>query len=469
VTHCSCVNPICNTKECLIKTICSLIRNLKVFSSLGKILHKFAPSQDYLRNVRPCNRGKPLPTKISCSSRHIHDILQHVQLLQEIFCDFDPHGTSGTGGFFWSIWYRITILPSPSFLSSLTYSSIIGHCLVALLGKNMAQVRTQRKLAAIFPSDKILCEAANWPDYIKYRDGYQWTYEHHFMPTPDELDHDAMSFDNLPRNEPQPETFLSWCFRLFISLLACLFDYIKALFKVLPNIFSVAGTYQSFQDDLGESHTHSTEAGRCVAFNLATHCPKGICILTAMANHTKYLEDKVSEKALFTADSVEALKFLIHYVGDSHQVLHLCNILKGGNLKRVTFNATKTDLHTVWDTDIVVSNAEKFGSLHAYYEHLLGELNRLSYLQRYTMLYQNINYDRGFIFGMPKKPELDANWYVSWASEIHCKYGAAVWNLPPLEDDLMTCGYLESVGPIITELLMTAGLRLAFILDTIFG
>jgi len=332
----------------------------------------------------------------------------------------------------------------------------------------MAQESTQKKLSAIFPSDKILCEAANWPDYIKYRDGYQWTYEHHFMPTPDEVDHHSWAFETLPIEE-NSENFLFWLVQLlktgFDRLLSCM----GAIMHVISSLFGLADSKDAYQDDLNEFHSHSSEGGRCTPFELAKHCPNGVCVLMAMANHTKFLEENVSEKAAQGDTFVEALKFLIHYVGDSHQVLHLCNILKGGNLKRVTFNGTKTDLHTVWDTDIVVSNAEKYGSLHAYYEHLLGELNRLSYLQRYAMLYQNINYESGLVIGMPKKPELNVEWYMGWASEIHCKYGEAVWKLPPMNDDLMTSGYLDTVGPIITELLMTAGLRLAFVLDNIFN
>jgi hypothetical protein len=48
------------------------------------------------------------------------------------------------------------------------------------------------------------------------------------------------------------------------------------------------------------------------------------------------------------------LRFLIHFVGDVHQPLHAAdNRDKGGNATRVILEGRRTNLHAVWDVDMV--------------------------------------------------------------------------------------------------------------------
>jgi hypothetical protein len=50
----------------------------------------------------------------------------------------------------------------------------------------------------------------------------------------------------------------------------------------------------------------------------------------------------------------QALKFLIHLVGDVHQPLHVGGAGdKGGNACRVTWHGRNSNLHTVWDSDMI--------------------------------------------------------------------------------------------------------------------
>jgi len=51
--------------------------------------------------------------------------------------------------------------------------------------------------------------------------------------------------------------------------------------------------------------------------------------------------------------ALEALKFLIHFVGDMHQPLHLCGRDRGGNSDKVTFDGRVTNLHAVWDKNLI--------------------------------------------------------------------------------------------------------------------
>lgn len=55
-----------------------------------------------------------------------------------------------------------------------------------------------------------------------------------------------------------------------------------------------------------------------------------------------------------TQERSQALKFVIHLVGDVHQPLHVGDDGdKGGNACRVTWHGKNSNLHTVWDSDMI--------------------------------------------------------------------------------------------------------------------
>lgn len=54
------------------------------------------------------------------------------------------------------------------------------------------------------------------------------------------------------------------------------------------------------------------------------------------------------------SDRSQALKFVIHLLGDVHQPLHVGNAGdKGGNACRVTWHGRNSNLHTVWDSEMI--------------------------------------------------------------------------------------------------------------------
>ncbi|KAI5117757.1 hypothetical protein M0805_000601 [Coniferiporia weirii] len=69
-------------------------------------------------------------------------------------------------------------------------------------------------------------------------------------------------------------------------------------------------------------------------------------VLSAVRNTTMWLE-----KGYPGAE--EALKFLIHFMGDLHQPLHLTGRDKGGNGAKVKFDGRTTNLHSVWDSRLI--------------------------------------------------------------------------------------------------------------------
>jgi len=75
---------------------------------------------------------------------------------------------------------------------------------------------------------------------------------------------------------------------------------------------------------------------------------RGDCVVAAIQRSIAGL------KGAGTAQE-EALKFLIHFVGDVHQPFHAVAEAIGGNQIRVTFLGNPSNLHKVWDSDLILS------------------------------------------------------------------------------------------------------------------
>ncbi|KAG6850297.1 hypothetical protein H0H93_015239 [Arthromyces matolae] len=71
-------------------------------------------------------------------------------------------------------------------------------------------------------------------------------------------------------------------------------------------------------------------------------------VLGGIRNTTNLLEEYVQGKSSITTAN-EALKFLVHFVGDMHMPLHLTGRDRGGNSNKVKFGQRVTNLHSVWD------------------------------------------------------------------------------------------------------------------------
>lgn len=77
-------------------------------------------------------------------------------------------------------------------------------------------------------------------------------------------------------------------------------------------------------------------------------------VLSAMRNTTQLLEQWTKEShSVDHPTANEALKFLVHFMGDLHQPLHLTGRDRGGNSIKVLFGRRHTNLHSLWDTLLI--------------------------------------------------------------------------------------------------------------------
>jgi len=70
-------------------------------------------------------------------------------------------------------------------------------------------------------------------------------------------------------------------------------------------------------------------------------------VYSALINAEKELTDKNTSKQ----QKIHALKFMMHFVGDLHQPMHISREEdKGGSTIQVNYNDKGTNLHSLWDT-----------------------------------------------------------------------------------------------------------------------
>ncbi|KAK1817295.1 hypothetical protein LTR12_008277 [Friedmanniomyces endolithicus] len=72
-------------------------------------------------------------------------------------------------------------------------------------------------------------------------------------------------------------------------------------------------------------------------------------IITAFVNHTAI----VRSSSTCVAEKREAMRFLLHWIGDVHQPLHAEGLARGGVDLAVVFAGMHTNLHFVWDIAMV--------------------------------------------------------------------------------------------------------------------
>jgi hypothetical protein len=86
-------------------------------------------------------------------------------------------------------------------------------------------------------------------------------------------------------------------------------------------------------------------------YDAARDCPDNNCVVAQIDRD----QGIIADKSLAQPIRAEALKFLIHFVGDVHQPLHASNNNdRGGNEVHVIVGGGKrTNLHAVWDTYVV--------------------------------------------------------------------------------------------------------------------
>lgn len=164
----------------------------------------------------------------------------------------------------------------------------------------------------------------------------------------------------------------------------------------------------------------------------ARDCPDGECVIAKIDSFNATLHSGASD-----AEKLLALKFLVHLMGDIHQPLHAgFGYDKGGNRYQIQYLTEATNLHALWDFNMV----EQF--------HLNSEQLAHSILSQHVNEQQQITLDGG-----PAK----------WA-EQSCDIVNSPGFYPPHK---VTSAYLQKYAPVAQQQILLAGVRLAELLNSL--
>jgi hypothetical protein len=167
------------------------------------------------------------------------------------------------------------------------------------------------------------------------------------------------------------------------------------------------------------------------------HCPTA-CVVSAAEAQLAILRDRRQSDER----RAEALKFVIHFIGDLHMPLHAGDRGdRGGNGVTVWYQWRRTNLHALWDSRMIEAR-------------IAGEDQLVSALERRAREHDNL-------------ASVRAGTITSWTMESHRLARDLVY--PRLSPWLfITDRYVDEAMPVIEERLFQAGVRLAGVLNQVF-
>ncbi|RYP04465.1 hypothetical protein DL764_004435 [Monosporascus ibericus] len=188
-------------------------------------------------------------------------------------------------------------------------------------------------------------------------------------------------------------------------------------------------------------------------------CTKVGCIISAMTNQTQILKACIKDAKLGkirhgeNATCANAAKFIAHFTSDIAQPLHVSGIAAGGNGFPVTFGGVETNLHAVWDGQIIYSlaNVSRFGNetIHPFFQDMVKRIKLDNYFTPTADWVTCTN---------PSTPLPCAMAWARDTNEWTCDY---VYSQIFNGTDLATSGYAKGAWPIVEIQAAKAALRMA--------
>jgi len=177
---------------------------------------------------------------------------------------------------------------------------------------------------------------------------------------------------------------------------------------------------------------------------------KDVCVVGAINNYTAQLQDSSSPY-----DPTESLMFLAHFVGDVHQPLHCGHVDDlGGNTILVRWYRRKSNLHHVWDSDVITQAMKDFFNR--------DEDTMIKAIQR--NITEDWSSEEKQWEACSSKTTTCAEKYAQESAVLACGAYEGVE-----QEDVLGDEYYFKALPIVEKRLAQGGVRLAAILNMIFG
>jgi hypothetical protein len=172
--------------------------------------------------------------------------------------------------------------------------------------------------------------------------------------------------------------------------------------------------------------------------DMARECPNGDCVIARTEQFLAVLRDPAADRA----SKAQALRFVVHFVGDLHQPLHdEDDGDKGGNMRHVIFDGRPDNLHWIWDTGLVEHINRNSDALAAELESRITAQDR-------------VGWAKGSI--------------EDWVLEGHRLAQTVAYGGLANEDPApITPGYAQQADPVVELQSERAGVRLAHLLNDV--
>lgn len=189
------------------------------------------------------------------------------------------------------------------------------------------------------------------------------------------------------------------------------------------------------------------------------HEHNGGKLIPAIDDNLKVLKNPKSTQS----EKAFALRFVVHLIGDIHQPLHVGNGLdQGGNACKVVFQGINSNLHRVWDEDMINFTKLSFTEMTKFILDTTTK-NDVQKIQSGTPLdwARESKELRNLVYPSEITPTPDQ----SYAYKNYCRIDSEVpIHLMPI----LGYQYSYKFMPIVERRLKEAGMRLAKLLNEVF-
>jgi hypothetical protein len=215
--------------------------------------------------------------------------------------------------------------------------------------------------------------------------------------------------------------------------------------------------------------------------NYRKYCPRGNCVIDAIVTQYRILTTTADART-----KADALRFLIHFVGDLHQPLHTAtNGDRGGNCLAVTYfgeapveddrHNFRPNLHGVWDDSTIrrLMSTRGMANSRALADYIAGTsplplvvahppttARVTSWAREADVTARTVAYGR-----LPVKPRLEPATALTLSS---CADNNQVGQRMASLHEQITAAYEQASVPVIVSQIRLAGARLAALLKAAF-
>jgi hypothetical protein len=201
---------------------------------------------------------------------------------------------------------------------------------------------------------------------------------------------------------------------------------------------------------------HYDDVPLCGDADYARYCPGGACASGQLARHAEMLTDR--RVPVYRKN--EALKWIVHLMGDIHQPLHASNHSdRGGNTLQISFFGERDNppygamnLHAIWDVHMVRRLIAEKGGEDAIVSSPIGDADRAAW-------------ERGSVSDWVEESNRVALALVYRALPV------AFSCSPRIQRDVLPIdqAYYSQAAPVIEVQIRKAGVRLARVLNEAFA